>query len=91
MKAGPTNLREMTLALLAARSSGATICPSEVARAAAAGAGRDQAVERDWREIMPAVHAAVDRLQSEGLVRLSWKGVPLAARAGPYRISRSGG
>jgi hypothetical protein len=37
---------------------------------------------------MPMVHAMVDRLLAERLVRLSWKGKPLAARAGPYRIGR---
>ena len=37
---------------------------------------------------MPIVHAAVDRLVAEGVVRLSWKGEPLDARAGPYRIRR---
>lgn len=37
---------------------------------------------------MPAVHAAVDRLLDDGLVRLSWKGRALAVRAGPYRIGR---
>ena len=72
--------REATLALLAARAPEATVCPSEVARALAAPA--------DWRDRMPAVHAAVDRLVTEGLVRLSWKGRSLPARAGPYRIRR---
>jgi len=76
-----TRARAVTLALLAARSPEATLCPSEVARAIApAGA---------WRDAMPIVHAAVDRLCDEGAVRLSWKGRPLAARAGPYRIGRA--
>lgn len=69
----------MTLALLAARAPGATVCPSEVARAMAS----------DWRSAMPAVHAAIDELVAEGAVRLSWKGRPLAARTGPYRIGRA--
>ena len=38
---------------------------------------------------MSAVHSAVDCLVDEGTVRLSWKGKPLATRAGPYRISRA--
>jgi len=67
------------LALLAERRPDQTICPSEVARALA---------PDDWRAAMPAVHAAVDRLVRTGGVRLSWKGQPLAARAGPYRIGR---
>ncbi len=68
-----------TLALVAARAGGATLCPSEVARAVA-GAG--------WRAAMPLVHAAVDALVAEGAVRLSWKGAPMPVRAGPYRIAR---
>lgn len=76
--------REATLALLAARAEDATVCPSEIARVVA---GDDGA----WREAMPQVHAAVDVLVDEGAVRLSWKGRPLAMRAGPYRIARARG
>ena len=72
-----------TLALLAARAPGATVCPSEVARALA----KDG---EDWRGEMVAVHAAVDRLVAEGQVRLSWKGAALPMRDGPYRIGRAG-
>jgi len=75
--------REATLALLASRAEDATVCPSEVARALAGPAG-------EWREAMPEVHAAVDQMVSDGLVRLSWKGRRLATRAGPYRIGRGG-
>lgn len=70
--------RDMTLALLGARSVGATVCPSEVARAMTAG--------EDWRSAMPTVHAAVDRLLVDKLVSISWKGRPLESRVGPYRI-----
>ena len=73
--------RAETLALLGRRAPDATICPSEVARVLAG------ASPADWRDAMPAVHAAVDRLVDEGVVSLSWKGKPLTARAGPYRIS----
>lgn len=76
--------RGETLALLARRAPGATVCPSEVARALAAATP----VATEWREAMPAVHAAIDRLVDEGLVMLSWKGRPLVTRAGPYRIGR---
>lgn len=76
--------REATLALLAARAEDATVCPSEVARLVAGEGGA-------WREAMPDVHAAVDALVDEGAVRLSWKGRPLAMRAGPYRIARARG
>ena len=70
--------RAVTLSLLARRASGATICPSEVARV----------IAPDWRGAMPAVHAAIDALVGEGLVRLSWKGRSLATRSVPYRIGR---
>ena len=75
--------REATLALLAARAEDATVCPSEVARALAGPDG-------DWRDAMPEVHAAVDQMVSDELVRLSWKGCRLTTRAGPYRIGRGG-
>ncbi|RYF10295.1 MAG: DUF3253 domain-containing protein, partial [Oxalobacteraceae bacterium] len=41
----------------------------------------------DWRGAMPVVHAAVDGLVAAGLVRLSWKGVAMPTRTGPYRIA----
>ncbi len=77
----------ITAALLARRAPDGSICPSEVARGLAAA---DASPFGDWREAMPTVHAAVDRLVSEGAVRLSWRGQPLPERAGPYRISRKG-
>ena len=67
--------------LLAARAPDATICPSEAARLIAGAEG-------NWREAMPQVHQAVDAMQRAGSIALSWKGRPLAARAGPYRIAR---
>jgi len=72
--------RDMTLALLAARAPGATVCPSEVARALTS--------SDDWRASMPTVHAAVDFLLADNFVAISWKGRPLENRAGPYRIGR---
>lgn len=72
--------RFATLSLLARRASGATVCPSEVARS----------IAPDWRGAMPCVHAAVDVLVRDGLVRLSWRGKPMAMRSGPYRIGRPG-
>ena len=77
------DVRTTTLALLARRSTDATICPSEVARAIAAAAGL-----ADWRGEMPAVHAAIDLMVKDGLVRLSWKGDAMPVRDGPYRIGR---
>ena len=74
-----TRAGDAVLSLLNARGAGATICPSEAARALAE-------PNEDWRAAMPAVHEAVDRLVAEGAVRLSWKGAALPSRAGPYRI-----
>ncbi len=81
--------REAALMLLARRDAGATVCPSEVARALAAAADIAPVAE-SWRSLMPVVHEAIDRLVAEGAVQLSWKGRTLAARAGPYRIGRRG-
>lgn len=55
--------RDMTMMLLSARGRGATICPSEVARALAP--------NDDWRGAMPMVHAALDCLLADGLVEIS--------------------
>ncbi|HEX8124921.1 MAG TPA: DUF3253 domain-containing protein [Allosphingosinicella sp.] len=83
-RGGPEeDARATTLALLDGRAAGATICPSEVARAVAAATGT-----ADWRSGMAAVHVAVDSLVAQGLVRLSWKGEAMPARDGPYRIGR---
>lgn len=76
--------RAATLALLRARAPDATVCPSEVARVLAAAADTD-----DWRGEMAGVHAAVDTLVAEQRIGLSWKGVAMAARDGPYRIGRA--
>ncbi len=83
MAIGPADAQEATLRLLSARSATATICPSEVARMLAGDGG-------DWRAMMPVVHDGVDELVAAGTIRLSWKAVPMARRAGPYRIGRVG-
>lgn len=78
--------RDTTRALLAARAPDATLCPSEVARVIAVAGG---ATERGgWRAAMPIVHAAIDGMVADGIVRLSWKGEPLVVRSGPYRVGR---
>ncbi|MFA9199966.1 MAG: DUF3253 domain-containing protein [Cypionkella sp.] len=73
--------RAAVLDLLARRAPGATVCPSEAARALARAAARD-----DWRGEMAAVHAAVAALAAEGVVKLTWRGAKRAAGDGPYRI-----
>ena len=84
---GPLSLTDLeleraVLRLLAGRSAGATICPSDAARA----------VEADeWRPLMDATRAAVQRLRMAGLVEVTQGGVvvdPATAR-GPIRIRRS--
>ena len=71
--------RRAVMALVSGRAG--SVCPSEVARVVGGA---------EWCAAMPAVHAAVDALVAEGQVRLSWKGVDLARREGPYRIRRAG-
>ena len=75
-------LEQAILRLLAGASAGATICPSDAARA----------VEADeWRPLMDASRAAAQRLRMAGLVEVTQGGVvvdPAAAR-GPIRIRRS--
>ena len=65
--------------LLRERAPGGTICPSEVARALWSG--------DEWREHMEDVHTSVDEMLADGTIRLSWKGVPMDNRDGPYRIA----
>lgn len=74
----------VTLSLLQARASNATICPSEVARTMVKQGMEARA--NDWRSLMPLVHKAVDALADQDTISLSWKGRALAKRAGPYRI-----
>lgn len=72
----------MIVSLLNMRAANSTLCPSEVARALMVENKGDA-----WRTAMPVVHAAVDSLLDFGVVQLSWKGKPLKARSGPYRIA----
>ncbi len=82
-----TEARKIALALLVDRAEGATVCPSEVAKALVA-LDDVEGKTRDWRAAMPIVHVAVDQLIIKGSIKLSWKGKKLTARAGPYRINR---
>ena len=82
------DVRELTLALMNARAAGATVCPSEVARAFVEASETDSG-NPDWRSVMPSVHAEIDKLVAEGVVRLTWKGKILSRRNGPYRIGRN--
>ena len=76
-------LEQLVLELLATRRLGATICPSDVARAT----GSD-----DWRALMDPVRAAAQRLVDSGAVEVTQRGevVDLATARGPVRIRRRG-
>ncbi len=74
-------LEQAVEALLDDRRPGATICPSEAARAVAA---------EGWRDLMPAARAAAGRLADAGAVEVTQGGevVDVATARGPVRIRR---
>lgn len=67
------------LELLAQRRPGATICPSEVARAEA---------PEDWRPLMPQVRAAAAKLAAAGRIEVTQGGAVVDPRTahGPIRL-----
>ena len=67
------------LELLRARSAGATICPSEAARAVA---------PEGWRELMEPARRAARRLVADGVVEITQSGrvVNPSTAKGPIRI-----
>jgi hypothetical protein len=70
-------------AALAACRPGASLCPSEIARALAPAEGA-------WRALMPEIRAVAARLAAAGDLRVTQRGRPvdpLAVR-GPIRLSR---
>ena len=71
------------LELLAARAPGATICPSDAARALAS----DEAA---WRALMPQVRRAAATLAAAGKLRVTQHGedVDALAARGPIRLGR---
>lgn len=74
-------IAECIFALLAARRPGATICPSEVARALAPGDG-------PWRACMPRIRAVAQTLVQQGrlCVTRGGRAVDPARPAGPIRL-----
>ena len=80
---GPTDaaLERSVLELLEARARGATVCPSEAARAV----GGD-----DWRPLMEPARAAARRLVARGEVEITQGGrvVDGSTAKGPIRIRR---
>ncbi|TQC44449.1 DUF3253 domain-containing protein [Rhodococcus sp. WS4] len=84
MAASERELEDSIRALLDARADGASICPSDVARAVA---------PDDWRPLMEPVRRAARRLADAGEVEVTQKGAlvdPGSAR-GPIRIRRARG
>ena len=76
-----SRLEQTILDLLEQRRPGATICPSDAARA----------VDPDgWRPLMDAARAAAQRLVDAGVVDVTQGGevVDLATARGPVRIRR---
>ena len=74
------DLERAILGLLADRARGATICPSEAARAVAGDQG--------WRELMEPARRAGRRLVTRGEVQITQKGrvVDPSTAKGPIRI-----
>jgi hypothetical protein len=79
-----STLEETILRLLSARASGATICPSDAARAV----GGD-----DWRGLMEDTRRAARSLNARGEVDITQGGIPVdpATAKGPIRIRRRDG
>ncbi len=76
-------LEAAMLALLQARGTQKSICPSEPARAVA----HHDAIE-DWQALMPAARKAARRLVAQGRVEILQQGRPVDASTarGPIRI-----
>ena len=76
-------LERAVLTLLEARARGATICPSEAARAV----GGEQ-----WRDLMEPARAAARRLVAAGQVEITQGGrvVDPSTAKGPIRVRRTG-
>jgi hypothetical protein len=73
------DLAAAIMALLARRRPGATICPSEVARAEA---------PENWRPLMPHVRAAAAKLAAAGRIEVTQRGVVVDPHTahGPIRL-----
>ena len=77
-------LEQAILDLLDRRATGATICPSEAARAVGS--------EGSWRDLMDPARRAAGRLVARGAVEVTQGGavVDVATARGPVRIRRTG-
>ncbi|WP_230591503.1 DUF3253 domain-containing protein [Rhodococcoides fascians] len=79
MSATDKELEDKIRSLLDARSSDATICPSDVARALS---------DDDWRDLMEPVRRAARRMVDTGEVEITQKGsvIDPSTAKGPIRI-----
>jgi hypothetical protein len=82
-------LEQSLIGLLDRRSRGATVCPSEAARAVAAGKGLDGEA---WRDLMEPARMAARRLVAAGEVEITQGGrvVDPSTAKGPIRVRRAG-
>ncbi|NYE38584.1 hypothetical protein F4692_003734 [Nocardioides cavernae] len=83
-------LESTILDLLDQRAASATICPSEAARAVAAGTGGGSDDE-GWRDLMEPARRAARRLVERGEVEITQAGhvVDPSTAKGPIRIRRA--
>lgn len=74
-------IAEAVVRLATARGADRSLCPSDVARALAG-------TDRDWRRLMPLIHAVVERLARDGRVSISKAGRPvgIGRPRGAYRV-----
>ena len=79
----PAAIEDQIFTLLAARRDGATLCPSEVARALRPDGGR-------WRALMPQVRQVAQGLARDQRLRVTRGGMPVDATGpgGPIRLGR---
>ena len=82
-------LETSILELLSKRASGATICPSEAARAVSA--DLEPAGDEAWRTLMEPARSAARRLVVAGEIEITQKGrvVDPSTAKGPIRLRRS--
>jgi hypothetical protein len=76
-------IETMIFALLAKRQEGATLCPSDVARALATDASQ-------WRSLMPLIRRVAQHLARQGRLHVTRRGaeVDATSRGGPIRLGR---
>lgn len=79
----PAAIERKIFELLAARQEGATLCPSDVARALVSDAGA-------WRELMPQIRQVAQHLAEQDRLSVTRGGTPVDATCpgGPIRLGR---